>query len=89
MILPEYLKDKNPRAMDVIERVIYYSCEAHSNFELAKKHLNPELIQQAEQQLYEMLLVVQKVGRVVDNPEQKSILRELEEVLKQDHSQFE
>jgi|GEM_PF-5604209 hypothetical protein len=89
MILPENLKDKNPREMSVIERVIYYSCEAHSSFELATKYLDTELIVQAQQQLYEMLVVVQKVSRVVEDPEQQSILQELEEILKQDYSQFE
>ena len=89
MILPENLKDKDPRAMSVIERVIYYSCEAHSNFELATKCLEPELIVQAQQQLFEMLLVLQKVSRVVEDPEQQSILQELEKILKQDYSHFE
>ncbi|MEQ8174895.1 MAG: hypothetical protein ABRQ26_07440 [Syntrophomonadaceae bacterium] len=89
MILPEYLKDKNPCEMSVIERVIYYSCEAHSNYELAMKYLDPELIEQAQQQLYEMLMVVQKVDRMVKDPEQQSILQELEKVLKLDYSQFE
>lgn len=88
MILPEYLKDKNPREMSVIERVIYYSCEAHSSFEQAQNSLNPELIEQAEQQLYEMLVVVQKVSGIAVDPEQQFILQELEEILKQDYSHF-
>lgn len=89
MILPEHIRDKNPGEMSVIERVIYYSFEAHSNFELALKHLDLELIEQSQQQLYEMLVVVQKVSGVVKEPEQQYVLQELEKILKQDYSHFE
>lgn len=88
MDLPEHLKDMDPHSMTVMERVIFYSYEAHQSFENAMTYMNPLLVEQAEQDLYEMLDIIKKVKENTEDQENLTMLERIEKELAADYQNF-
>ncbi|HWP97732.1 MAG TPA: hypothetical protein VN426_12885 [Syntrophomonadaceae bacterium] len=89
MDCPEHLKDMDLRSMTVMERILFYSYEAHSDFERAMEHMHPVIIEQAEQGLYEMLGIIKTVREKMEDQEQLAVLDQIEKVLELDYQHYQ
>ncbi|MDD3898023.1 MAG: hypothetical protein PHE82_03570 [Syntrophomonadaceae bacterium] len=83
------IRDMDPRSMNIIERIAYYTCNAHAVFEEARETLDPMEIAQAEQVLHEMLQLLEKAHQTIEAPEQLAILQEAEEMIKTDYQAYQ
>ncbi|MGS0763089.1 hypothetical protein [Syntrophomonas curvata] len=82
------IQDTDPRNMDIIEKITYYTCAAHAVFEEARNTLNPAAIAQAEHALHEMLEVIDKSRIHIEAPENLAILQEANDLLQADYQLF-
>jgi hypothetical protein len=84
----ELVKDRDPRNMNLVERIVYYTDNAHAIFEEARKSLDPTVIAMAEQALFEMLEIIEKSRANIQKPENLAILQEAEDKIKADYQFF-
>lgn len=87
--LMEECQDKDPRDMEPIERVAFYSYQAHYHFEEVINTFDINELALVEQELNEMLEMARNAREKAEQPEHLALLQEIEAILLDDCQAFE